>query len=378
VIPADAVAFPLEDSLVVARQGLHCLFLLNATARMVWEDLSSGISRSEVAVRLSESFGIPAERAGRDVEAAIESWRSRGLLGDIPPAPSQPRPAAPAPPNATGRSFAEERHYAFLEKNFRIRFADPGLLAEIHPRYANLETPVNDGADPAFDLERDGEECLLSMGGCEKLRHPSPGAIRHRLFFELLELAHSPLTLMAWLHAGAVSDRSRTIVLPGKERSGKSTLTAALTHSGLTCHGDDRVFLDFPSRRALATPNAVTLKEGGWSVLASRFPSLETLPVILQDGENIRFLAMPPPDSRFLPPVACLIFPRYAPAALSALDPITVTEALERIVGAHSWICPEHARLAAFLEWLRTVPAYDLPFSSLDTAVSLIHNRLAP
>jgi hypothetical protein len=78
-LPQDAVAIPFEDNLVIVREGVNGLFLLNPTGAFLWELLASNHSVSQACSEIAEAYGISLEMATRDVAVAIQDWKSRGL-----------------------------------------------------------------------------------------------------------------------------------------------------------------------------------------------------------------------------------------------------------------------------------------------------------
>lgn len=53
---------------------------LNGSAGLLWEELAEPRTVAELADRLSERYGIPAERATADASALIERLRERRLI----------------------------------------------------------------------------------------------------------------------------------------------------------------------------------------------------------------------------------------------------------------------------------------------------------
>ena len=84
-IPEDAHSFPFEDSLVVARPPIPGLFLLNPTARVVWEYLRDGLDLEQAAGELSAAAGVALEVVRHDIHASVAEWEQQGLLGPVPP-----------------------------------------------------------------------------------------------------------------------------------------------------------------------------------------------------------------------------------------------------------------------------------------------------
>ncbi len=379
ICPADAVSFPLRESLVISRSGINTIYVLNQSARVLWESLSAGASPADAARTMAGHFGIPEDAATRDVDAALAVWRSRGLVGPRPPESEDLGPwplLADEEVVSSPHHFEEEHCYRFLDSGFRIRYQSADFARAIHPRFVNLET-VNSSPDtPCFDIFRAGEQCILrTTNGCAT-RHPSAAAVAYRLLFEILRFSSPELQPIASLHASLAACGDCAIALVGDNGSGKSTLAAALASSGFQALGDDRLLLDFPSARPVASPNALSLKRGSWDILSSQYPEIKRLPKISCGPDDVVYLPVAPPRERLLPPVTHLFFPRYSSLAVTAAAPLTVVEALERITTAGSWISSDPAKLQCFLQWAEDLRCCDLPYSDLDAAVAQIRECL--
>jgi hypothetical protein len=55
-------------------------FSANSSGALLWQMLSEGATRDELAERLTATFGIERERADADVDAFVDALGSRGLL----------------------------------------------------------------------------------------------------------------------------------------------------------------------------------------------------------------------------------------------------------------------------------------------------------
>ena len=375
VFPPDAVSFRLGDSRVVARTHVNALYVMNQSASLLWDALAGGASEAEAAQSLALQYDVSEDLTLRDVQSALADWRTRGLLGPKPPELEDPGPWPRSMDEvhiAVGGDFEEEHAYRFLDLRFRIRFRTADLAKAIHPPFANLEATETIASERVFEVVSVSGDCALRLPDGVVTRHQSAAALAYQLFFEIMRLAHPDLDPMACLHSSLVDCGDGAVALVANSGGGKSTLTAALASSGLRILSDDLLFLDFATRRPVATPNAVRLKRGSWSPLLSRYPAIFQLPVSRSEGEEIRFLLPPLPTERLLPPVKHIFFPRYSAGAATAAIPLTSVQAIERIAAAESWISSDPEKLGAFLQWTDRLRCYDLPYSSLDAAMERI------
>jgi len=271
-----------------------------------------------------------------------------------------------------GRTAAETRSYRLLDRTFALAYEDEGLRSAIHPRFANLEQPAVSAADVAIEILRTEDDGVAYWFAGATVSAPSAQAAGHQLFFDLATAAHEGSRIAAWLHGGVLSRAGTSVLLIGRQGSGKSTLNAALLHAGFACLGDDRVLMEAGSMRPMASPNAIGLKRGSWPVLHARFPKLESWPVHRIGENEVRYVPTPAPTAPLAPPARVVIFPRFDPGVPTSLHRLSSTDALQRMVDACAWVAPTARDIEAFLRWVRSVACYALPFASLDRALDLI------
>jgi hypothetical protein len=68
------------DELVILEVTTTSYLTLNGSARMLWDRLADGVTRSELTEALVERYGIATERADRDVDAFLKVLGQRSLL----------------------------------------------------------------------------------------------------------------------------------------------------------------------------------------------------------------------------------------------------------------------------------------------------------
>ena len=103
------------------------------------------------------------------------------------------------------------------------------------------------------------------------------------------------------LHAGGIAWADKVMLLVGKSRSGKSTLTAALLGEGWDHLSDDMILIERESLDpAKSMPCSLGIKPGGWELLASRFPRREPPRRHLhKDGRYCGYFSQPLPRRGF-------------------------------------------------------------------------------
>src|SRR5262249_2787627 len=136
------------------------------------------------------------------------------------------------------------------------------------------------------------------------------------------------------LHAGVVGKEGRCILLPAAAGSGKSSLTAALTHSGFGYYSDEVALVERGSFQVPPVPLAVCVKETGWDLMSRYFPEISSLPIHQRDDRKI---------VRYVPPraatvqkspalVSHIFFPLYRKDQPTQLEPLSRVAAFARLM----------------------------------------------
>jgi Coenzyme PQQ synthesis protein D (PqqD) len=278
---AASDVFEFEDCLLLIPRSEPRLYLLNQTARMMWEELARGVAPDDVAGGLAARFGVPAARVRADMAAILKEWRGHKLLAGAPApdvaVPADSPPTAAGAPRAMRRRFHAERIYRLCGHPIRVRCGSPVTEQLFHPAAAHTEAPESEAAD-VIDFVQDGRGFMVTCNGCDVERAERAEQALGIVHGRILELSYPDAEWLAVMHAGAVGDEHAAVVMAAESGSGKSTLTAALVHAGLRYLSDDIAPLDH-SLRLRPMPIAIGLKQGSWSVLGSRYPQLASLPI---------------------------------------------------------------------------------------------------
>lgn len=359
--------FPAGDFLVLARPDVPGLYILNSSARLIWEVLKSGAPFEELVRQFASTYDIPAEMATRDVLRTVDDWQA-GLFSCGRNTPLSTRfTGAPAP--STPYHFMCD--YVVQGRNVRVMLQTSELAEEIAPRFQSLP-PAPSGPDFTFRVVEDLNGFRIFRDQCCVASEESIGEIRGVLLQEIVRSCRGRETL-ALFHAGACGSNSQCVIFPATTRSGKTTLAAVLMKTGLRFYADDSVLLERDTLSVPVMPFALTIREGSWDVLYSWFPELRNTPIVCRFGQNVRFL---PPlgeeQDGCCEKVAAIVFVQFKPDAaneLSSLDPL---QTLIRLQESGFWVDHDEQNIREFLAWIQSTASFTLSYSDVDVAASII------
>jgi hypothetical protein len=359
-----------ELGLVVARPDCPSLFILNHTARFIWRNLQTCGSFDFLVERYATEFGTPHSQAAADISLTLDSW-SQGLLS---PVRATQHVAPPLVPPASTCSFRSD--YNLGLKHFRLVVHDLDFVEEICPRLAHLAASQRT-PDITFQVFRHQGLIWVFCGEASIGAELEASVARTILLQEMARLARPDTDWLAILHAAACGTSRRSIILPAATNSGKSTLTAALMHSGLYVLSDDSAAIDRQTEKIVSLPFALMLREGSWPVLSPYFPELDWAPTFYRNGDSVRFLCpRSDPGVTALAP-QCLLFAHYEPGVPVLVQTLTTFEALLGLQKSGFWVPHDRESIAQFLSWLQSIPAYSLTYSQLSDAIPHVSSLLA-
>jgi len=179
-----------------------------------------------------------------------------------------------------------------------------------------------------------------------------------------------------YIHAGAVGTGDGCVLLPAAPGSGKSSLTAALTHRGFGYYSDEVALIKPVTFQVPPMPLAFCVKSTGWELVGHYYPELGLSPVHNRDdGKRVRYLA-PPPGAiqQKSGMVSHIIFPRYEKGGPTELKPLARSEALGRLMSECLALRQrlDQNNVRELLRWIGGIDCYALAFSSLDKAAELV------
>jgi hypothetical protein len=391
-IPAAGLRlFILGDEGVLFSPAAQEIYGLNTAATLAWCMLEEGRGVAEIAAQLAEIGALPVEDAERSTTELVVQWQGLGwLAGAARTLPASP-PRSDAPEAEGGRPAAlppyvpqpviAEGHYRLVDRVFNLRFTSAAQLDWVGPVIRHLEIGGAEAADETVDLVDADGTTLIYSDREPKWSVPALAALAPHVkgLFWLSVIRNNPLFLV--FHAGVVGRGGRCLMLPAAPGSGKSSLAAALARQGFSFFSDE-VALCAEDRFALRpVPLGICVKSTGWALLTPLYPELATARTHDRvDGKIVRYLPPPngPKDDTYHP-VGAIVFPRYAPGLTTELVPLGKAEALRRLLAECLAVREtlDEANVGRLVEWIKAVPCYELPNSSLAEATERLRDLTA-
>jgi hypothetical protein len=377
---------PFRAGAVLAREGGKELFFLDAIGAWIWEGREAGMEVFELAEALAGRFDLSPSEALADVRRILEAPDARmGALADRLSAPvlsevegsalqqrGRAEPAFRVPPER-GPEGETSWNLTVGGRSVSVSIVDAELAEAAEPLLAHLEAlPVRslpehgirmNGAAAAWSLWVDGRHVAAGRTAEHAAMH---------LMDALMAIAERPEERLLSLHAGGVvMPGGSGAVLVGAGGAGKTTLSAALNAEGFPLLSDDVVPVT-PEGTLVGLGLCLTVKEGSWDVLESRFPELKAGGIVYRCDQATRYLPPRNPPVAGPVPLGLFLFPKFRPNAVSAMTAVPPEEILKRIAASNS-VIPDlsQSRLDALVSWVSSAPGYSLVYPDLESGVAL-------
>lgn len=255
-----------------------------------------------------------------------------------------------------------QRLAALGEDEVRRRLRGPGLTLELPPFVARLHADVprvatdlqrlygdfTVGADDDFadfhlavNHERGWHGLWRRLGGRRQARFSTDGlaaftTLPARQAFHMVEwglnwaiTAHAHRYVV--YHAAVLERDGRALVLPAPPGSGKSTLTAALSHRGWRLMSDELALLDAPSGLLHGLARPVNLKNQAIALIRAFAPDAVMTEPVPDTLKGTLSLMKAPGDAiarvREGARPAWVVVPRYEAGAAAQLEPLPKAQA---------------------------------------------------
>jgi hypothetical protein len=361
------------------------LFHLNATAASIWSQLCEDRTVKQVVDSVANVWSIDSQAARSVVLPMLRLWRRNGLLRGSPREPLSQRfveedTAAAVEPVQPILSDWKQRHYRMLETAFSIRFSDSALEALVDPVLSHLAIDEPSGDARTMAIVDTGREIQVIegyriIGRCPTRRGLAP--LIHGLL-GLISIRAYPYLFA--IHGSGLARPDGALILAGRSGSGKTTMAAALMAAGWDYMSDDTILLAPGTLEAIPVPYSLSIKQGSWSLLRSKFPALRDNCVhVRSDDKLVRYLR---PTHQICPAgraVRWVGFPHRSANGSSSIRSLDCTEGIYRLL-EHCCAVPKPLKCSDvrdLMQWSTHLHFFEFAVKDLDEAVQQIDGLLA-
>jgi hypothetical protein len=355
------ISAPLDEGLIVARRNGDRLFVMNGSARFMWEKRAEGIADADIPRFTALHYGIDVQQAREDFGKTLLRWQAEGLV-------------------ETQRNC---RHYAIGGVPFDVHYPNVALESVVAPIFNHLECQQNLGngwSRKDFDFAAEGVQFVLRANGIEILKCSEIDALIEKLALSVVMHAEDSIKGLVSIHAAAIGTHQHCVLIPGASGSGKSTLAAGLLASGCNSYlTDDISPLDGASLCIVPVPGALVLKSGSWEAVGSLLPDLYDLAIRRRRGQKVRYWSPPVAQVASGPlPVTAIVFPHFESGRKVELSRLSLLEGVSRLVGAPCVVsAPITTETIGRLSgWARSIPFYTLAYGALADATRTMEDLL--
>jgi hypothetical protein len=381
-----------EDQLLVFSELSQTIFTFNPSAAFIWLCCEKRMNFADIAIEVSEAFSVSIPRAESDIKDVINQWMSLKLIGQglgkgiiplIVPA-TGPSENIPLVGQRYDMELANCNSFCLrlAGLDFIMRFSHQVIEQLVTPVFAHLGCSFADKAI-IFDVIKIDNRFLIVSDGLIVDVFAKEAEIVPRLSYYVVDSAYRKIDFLIAIHAAALSLGNGCVVFPGNYGVGKTTLSAALIKAGFKYFSDDTAILDRKTRRIIAIPVSLRIKEGSWETVEQMFQESFAVTVhASSDGRKIRYLV--PPEGSFTEAtvandfVKALVFPKYSPESKTSIQPISRLDAIHRIqeCGYDVGACLNKAKVIELLDWIKDVDCYEMNIGSLSEATSIVRRLL--
>jgi hypothetical protein len=364
-----------KNSYLVWLQNSNTFIQLEESAWFVFRKTVSGFKAETIAAHCELRYGLSPEESNtfvNDIRSSIS------LMNQSIKNTQSKEEFSNELAKHTFSPYSIHR-YCFGNKFIDFSFETRMLKDYLHPLICHLETNEAKDKITVFELFGYGEKIVFRLNNKVKgvWNNDESHLVKGMIFMKLINVMFDKID-NDWLmtvHASAITNGKKTILISAGSGSGKTTMAALLQDCGYPLVSDDFVPID-RFFHAYPFPIAMSVKQGSLNLLSSIYHNLEQRPVsYITPEKSVRYL-IPDNDLKFDKvsfPVKEFVFIQYNKSVdfeWEKLDPITAVKILLDQV----WIPPFEENAGILMDQLSKWSFYQLTYSNNQKAIDAITN----
>lgn len=345
-------------------------------AWFVFNKLGKKYKATTIAAKCVARYGLTPEESilyVNEIRSGIEQINQPPLLAD--PLLEYPTELK----NYLFKPFSIHR-YRFGDRLIEFSYGNQLLESFIHPLIVHLKTDESQAKIAVFELFGYNDKIAFRLDSQVKgvwetnESHLVKGLIFMNLVNRMFDKPED-FWLMT-VHASAISNGRKTIVIPASPGSGKTTFAAMLQARGYQLVSDDFVPIDRYSFFAWPFPIAISVKNGSLDLLSGLYPQLKKTPLTkVSSDKSVRYI-FPENHGEFSYkpcPVKEFIFIKYDQSIEFDWETLDKVRAIKLLLD-QSWIQPGKEIADIILNKLTDWSFYQLTYSNNSKALAAITN----
>lgn len=364
----------IEQSYLVWFQNSNLYTQLEEPAWFVFSKAVKGYKTETIAQECSNRYELPY------VECLqfVKDIRQNITQMNKPLSPAKDNNDSPVTIINHNFNVFSKHRYLLNEKLIQFSVENQKFESFIHPLISYLETDKTAEKVSVFELFEFQEKIAFRLNGEIKgfwefnESHKLVGFIFMCIINEIYQKTDD-FWLMT-VHAAALTNGRKTILIPAKSGSGKTTISALLQNKGYKLLSDDFVPIDKHSYSAWPFPIAMSIKMGALDVLSPVYPGLKGKPLKVTTAQKIVKYLSPNKGSsasELIFPIKDVITVKYDPSVEFEFKKASRLESIKLLLD-QSWILPNPGNAGRFLDQAAQWSFYELTYSNNEKALDAI------
>lgn len=373
--PIQFIRKKISASQLIWLKNSNNFILLEEPAWFVFRRIIKRYKTETIAVAFSKRYDISME----DSLKFVTDIRTGMLHMNKPNSNLLRRTEFPKELNQYQLMPFSDHYYRFGDSVIHFSFETRLLEYYIHPLISHQETNETSENAATFELFTSGERVVFRINGVVEgvWGKDESHLVKGLIFVKLVNAIYGrkdDFWLMT-VHASAVTNRQKTILITAAAGSGKTTMSALLQNAGYYLVSDDFVPVNRHSL-AFPLPIAMSVKQGSIDLLSPIFPSLAEKPLTRISWEKIVRYHFPdeqPEFSNASYPVSEFVFIKYDPSVDFEWHQLDVVNGIKLLL-EQAWISPAEGIAPCLFNLLDQWSFYQLTYSNNEKAISAISN----